>query len=387
MNEEHQKINWNMSPEVTKHYSYRTLTLEITRECNLKCEHCMRGDAQNVTMSKEMIEKILSQVGMVEHLSFTGGEPFLKPDLIEYVVDYIIQNNLNIMSLGTVTNGAVPEENMLRCIQAFNRFSEWVYKKYHHADNIITLSNDIYHGTNAEELVEKYKPYSNDYTLINCQSAEDKTFAYAGRAENLDIPCRYTCHECFHNLEADENGMILCYIKISAKGALLISGNTPYKKEDEAAIGNIMTDSLDDMIKQHQAKYFLISCRMVHALDVLISMLVQSKEVLAAEYQGLSQSELYERISPKINDCFNSIVDHVNKKVPYFSLEDKRRVIKLLMSRETHGEYGAILMSMGEPEISDDVQKELDAIDRKYALKKVINSFIIIGKAFSQKKD
>ena len=27
--------------------------VEVTRKCNLKCEHCMRGEAQNVTLTKE----------------------------------------------------------------------------------------------------------------------------------------------------------------------------------------------------------------------------------------------------------------------------------------------------------------------------------------------
>lgn len=383
MNEENQKINWNLSPEVTKHYSYRSLMLEITRECNLKCEHCMRGDAQNVTMSKEMIEKILSQVGLVERLSFTGGEPFLKPDLIEYVVDYIIQNNLNIMSLGAVTNGAVPEENMLRCIQAFNRFSEWAYKKYHGSGCAIAFSNDIYHGTNAEELVEKYKPYGNEYMNIDCQSKEDHILAYMGKSQNLNIKCKCTCHECIHSLEMDENGMILCLIQISAKGALLVGGNISYDLEDMESVGNVMTDNLDNMIQKYQEKYSLISCRMSNALDRFIGIMVNETDI----YKDLSQRERFDKISSLLNDGFNSIVDHVKKKVPYFSLEDKRRAIKLLMSRETHGEYGAILMSMGEPEIPDDVQKELDTLDRKYTLKKVIDSFIIIGKALSQKKD
>ena len=29
-----------------------TLIFEVTRQCNLKCDFCLRGDAQNVKMSK-----------------------------------------------------------------------------------------------------------------------------------------------------------------------------------------------------------------------------------------------------------------------------------------------------------------------------------------------
>ena len=35
---------------------YRKVMLEITRRCQLKCAHCMRGDAQNLDMSEEIID-------------------------------------------------------------------------------------------------------------------------------------------------------------------------------------------------------------------------------------------------------------------------------------------------------------------------------------------
>ena len=40
-------------------FDIQSLTLEVTRRCNLACEHCMRGDAQNVDMTYEMVDKIL----------------------------------------------------------------------------------------------------------------------------------------------------------------------------------------------------------------------------------------------------------------------------------------------------------------------------------------
>ena len=38
------------------------LSVEITRKCQLKCAHCMKGEAQNIDMSVEVIDKLLESV-------------------------------------------------------------------------------------------------------------------------------------------------------------------------------------------------------------------------------------------------------------------------------------------------------------------------------------
>ena len=376
-------INWNTSPEVTKHTSYSNIMLEITRKCNLKCSHCMRGDAQNISMSTEMIERILSNVALVKRVSLTGGEPFLEPDLIEHMVDYIINNNLNIMSITSVTNGAAPEDNMIRCIQAFNRFGEWAAGKYNVVNTGLVISNDIYHGTDAEQLLDKYKPYANKYIGISCQQGEDKIYGYTGRAENLDILCRCTWNDCTHSIERDKNNMVLCPIQVSAKGALLLGGNISYDREDEISVGNVMTDCLDDMLREYQGRYNILSCRMVGAVDALVGTIVNGSDI----YTDMPQKERFHKISSEINKMFQTVVAHVDEKCSEYSLEDKRRVIKLIMSRESNGEYGKILMSMGEPQVPNDVRKELKSIERKYALDFVLKAFLAFGTALSLDKD
>lgn len=51
------------------------LSVEITRKCQLKCAHCMKGEAQNIDMSVEVIDKLLESVVSIGTLLFTGGEP------------------------------------------------------------------------------------------------------------------------------------------------------------------------------------------------------------------------------------------------------------------------------------------------------------------------
>ena len=55
----------------------------------MNCRHCFRGDAENVSIEKEYIDKLLCQCEKIKTLCFTGGEPFLEPDVIDYAIDYV----------------------------------------------------------------------------------------------------------------------------------------------------------------------------------------------------------------------------------------------------------------------------------------------------------
>ena len=35
-----------------------SLILEVTRRCNMCCAHCLRGEAENIDMQKETIDKV-----------------------------------------------------------------------------------------------------------------------------------------------------------------------------------------------------------------------------------------------------------------------------------------------------------------------------------------
>lgn len=97
------------------------LTVEITRQCNLHCAHCVRGDAQDVTITPEIIDKLLDQIDAVVSLDLTGGEPFLHPEMVEYLFDGIIKRDISILTVGTVTNGTVCDK---RCADAFSKMAE-----------------------------------------------------------------------------------------------------------------------------------------------------------------------------------------------------------------------------------------------------------------------
>ena len=78
------------------------LIIETNRQCNLNCTHCMRGDAQDLTITPEIIDKLLDQIDFIVELDLTGGEPFLHPEIIEYLFDGIIKRDFLIFGVGCI---------------------------------------------------------------------------------------------------------------------------------------------------------------------------------------------------------------------------------------------------------------------------------------------
>lgn len=71
-----------------------SMTLEVTKSCNLNCKYCYQGDKSNKNMDKEIALKAI-KIGFNEakkykdktlELDFYGGEPLMNVDLIKYCV-------------------------------------------------------------------------------------------------------------------------------------------------------------------------------------------------------------------------------------------------------------------------------------------------------------
>lgn len=83
----------------------------VTHRCNAHCRHCF-DDPQRQSigveqeLSLERIRTLANSVGRVGHLSLTGGEPLLRPDLAEIVAAYY---RAGVRSFSVSTNGSYPE--------------------------------------------------------------------------------------------------------------------------------------------------------------------------------------------------------------------------------------------------------------------------------------
>jgi len=90
-----------------------SLVFFITERCNLKCRHCFlpgQPDDQAVELSLKEIDTFSRSIGEFLSLSLTGGEPFLRKDIIEIAWTFYNNNhirNLNIPTNGILTNAVI----------------------------------------------------------------------------------------------------------------------------------------------------------------------------------------------------------------------------------------------------------------------------------------
>lgn len=76
-----------------------SITLQITRKCNLECIYCSE-DAQLTEPTNEMIHQMIDNIVGIERVIVAGGEPTLRRDLPE-ILDYLKEKKFPIVSIAS----------------------------------------------------------------------------------------------------------------------------------------------------------------------------------------------------------------------------------------------------------------------------------------------
>lgn len=144
------------------------LVIEVTRKCNMKCKHCLRGSAQSIDIQNKYITELLMQVDGIYSLTFTGGEPSMNVKAIEFFISEAKRLRVSIGSFYIATNGKnIKSDFVVACLKLYALCDEKEMCS-------VQLSNDMYHneeGIYNDELLCGLSFYSkrndNDYTRYN----------------------------------------------------------------------------------------------------------------------------------------------------------------------------------------------------------------------------
>lgn len=220
-------------------FYYNNIMLEVTRRCNLACEHCLRGKQQKKDMEERLFYRLPEKIGSI---SITGGEPTLYPNLFEYMKrGGVWPENLWIKSNGKCFKRPFALE-----------FIDYVgYMSYQEPGmTSFTLSADQYHHTNKdirfqyEDLFEQYGVtdyFHVDNTMIHSVIAEGNAKDWGDRkleTEELEV----------------EDDYVTSDIYIGYNGNVSIGCNRSFVNADKAKIGNIFQEDLDEIIKTRLKK-------------------------------------------------------------------------------------------------------------------------------------
>lgn len=103
------------------------LFLELTRRCNMKCSHCLRGEAQGKDMPELTLWWALRKLGHYGSLGVGGGEPLMSDKHMAKLKHALLQNTEvlhNLDSLYLVTNGKVAYKSD-KVLTSLKYMSEW----------------------------------------------------------------------------------------------------------------------------------------------------------------------------------------------------------------------------------------------------------------------
>jgi hypothetical protein len=154
------------------------LTIEVTRRCNLWCEHCMRGDPQDISIKSESIDHFLDNIQGIRNITITGGEPSLAIQEMKCLLKKLKKRGVDYYHFYLVTNGFIATRDFFHtCLD---------FREYALCSGIVAISNDTYHPR---------PPLKNIRTLtsvpfVRCWEKADyepDELIAEGRAENFGL--------------------------------------------------------------------------------------------------------------------------------------------------------------------------------------------------------
>ncbi len=287
------KTTSNLDTTTLQKVTLRHVYIEIGRACNLACEHCCKGESQNVRMSDEVMDALLDNVFFIDEITITGGEPLLYIERMRTLLNKCKARNIKVNYFNVISNCTIRSEEMVSLL------NDWIDYCTFGDKNELTISTDKYHelylhggifngkiydakasfSTNVKANVEWYrkhlKPcviqfngsYNLDYSISIFNEgrvrewSKDRKKHYAliqecSRVKTLDmqIPvnelcegetnvCGYGCvHNCVRNI-----------IYLNPYGKLFTDSFSSFELQDtceDVCVGSILEDSIYNLIKK-----------------------------------------------------------------------------------------------------------------------------------------
>ena len=101
--------------------SFYNFVVEITRRCDMKCPHCLRGEAENKDLNITAFDKLCQKTKYISSLTITGGEPSLNPNGIINIINIMKKYNVGCGNFYVATNGKnITEEFAIAMLKLYS---------------------------------------------------------------------------------------------------------------------------------------------------------------------------------------------------------------------------------------------------------------------------
>ena len=222
------------------------LMVEVTRRCNMRCAHCLRGEAEAVDMSKETVDALLDITESIDTITFGSGEPSLNYELIDYFVDECKRRGIPIYGYYVVTNGKVVPDGFLISLIKLHAYVVDCAGEMEICG--ICLSKDMFHESILKENENKLRALSSFREDKETDFSRDHAIINLGRARSLNAFIKreapYNC-----NVEAEIYDDVISfknsdYLSITVNGDILNACDYEYCNIEHLKIGNIFDPNL-----------------------------------------------------------------------------------------------------------------------------------------------
>lgn len=239
------------------------LAIEITRKCNLRCAHCMREEAENVSVSMDLVSKLFDELIIADMLVISGGEPFLCYDEIKALCELKKQKCVKIPSVTIVTNGTVYDERIYKLLEEnFEDVKVDISLDLFHRDSIDDIYRDGYKSTNP-----RLQPRCYDDILDNITLHSDNTHfrGFIGDPRNI-VDMGRAVDTVYSKVQFEP----LCYFWTDLSWCInsgnligvgpriymdtlgyITEGNSSYDVREEMSIGNIRFKNLSELVLEN----------------------------------------------------------------------------------------------------------------------------------------
>ena len=255
----------------------------MTRRCNLKCKWCSKGEPQNLDITTEIIDKTLNEVSdyYINCIRVTGGESFLVPELVTYLIDKIIDKKIKINMIHIISNATIINEDIKNAIIRFIEYGKTIqeerknikeyfsdklskpnYKKVQNKDIMVALCLSTWEHDNENSINKVYRYYENninsEYFAVCTQyeqyDNQKGTITIEGLAEKNyklfpkeELKTVRVIHNKFCIIEDSdiENPCIKKAISVSANGKIYVGCMLSYEHIEKDYLFNILDCNKD----------------------------------------------------------------------------------------------------------------------------------------------
>lgn len=221
---------------------YSRLQIELTRRCNQSCAHCCRGEAQNVDLTKEIIDDLFEKndIYYIGTLLFSGGEPTLNGEMLEYTVDKIIEKEIMIDRFLFGINGLSYSEAFVNGLNKLQNYILLKSERPRRQAGILMVSQDQFHQEADPKVIEKLQ-FLSYFSPIDKQEIKEENILPYGRAFGNGLSkqqqdfSRLTDYQKNYTITEYEGNpyCVISYQYIAANGNIINDGTVSYNLMDE----------------------------------------------------------------------------------------------------------------------------------------------------------